>query len=68
MTRSVIVGALRGEKPSSRSTPLGGAGGAAAGKAELGILVDIGLFIALGLADVLNLAFVIVPPAVGNCP
>lgn len=68
MIRPTISGALRGETPPSPLMPLGGAGGAAARKAELGILVRIGLFIAFSLVNVLNIAFVIVPPAVGNCP
>ena len=68
MIRPNIVGALRGETLPSRSTPLGGAAGAAARKAELGFLVLIELLIAFIFADVFNIAFVKVLPAVGNCP
>lgn len=67
-THSTIVGALRGEKPPPPLLLLGGAAGAAARKAELGILVLIELLIAFIFADVFNIAFVKVLPAVGNCP
>lgn len=55
MDRPTISGALRGETPPSPLMPLGGAGGAAARKAELGILVLIGLFIVFGFLNVFGL-------------
>lgn len=55
MDRPTIVGALRGEKPPPPLMPLGGAAGAAARKAELGILVLIGLFIVFGFLNVFGL-------------
>lgn len=68
MIHPTISGALRGETPPSPLMPLGGAGGAAARKEELGVLVEESLLIAFIFTDVFNIAFVKVLPAAGNCP